>query len=161
MRILVIIRHAKAESAELGVNDFNRKLTGKGKNDAAKMASLLKEQNINPQLLICSSAKRAYQTCAIFAEQLSIEPKEIVKKNSLYEEIDVTELKQLLTEVAQTRGTVFLFGHNPTLANLIGELTNDFDGHLPTSGVAVIKFNIDNWDELEGVKGEIKLFATP
>ncbi|MDD2799291.1 MAG: histidine phosphatase family protein [Bacteroidales bacterium] len=161
MRTLVLIRHAKAESAEQGVNDFNRKLTDGGKSDAAKMASLLKKQNINPQLLICSSAKRAYQTCAIFAGQFSIESKEIVKKNRLYDEIDVPELKQLLTEEAQTRGTVFVVGHNPTLANLIGELTTDFDGHLPTSGVAVIKFNIDNWDELGVEKGEMKLFATP
>ena len=161
MRTLVIIRHAKAEGAELGVSDFNRKLTDKGKNDAAKMSSILYKKSILPQLLICSTAKRAFQTAAIFAEKYSIEKKEIVKQNRLYEEFGAGDLKQLLTSVAQTRGIVFLIGHNPTLADLIGKLTDNFDGHLPTSGIAVINFDIDKWDDLESLKGEIKLFVSP
>ncbi len=161
MRTLVLIRHAKAEAAEVGVNDYNRKLTEKGKNNAAKVASILAKKDIYPQLLICSSAKRAYQTCVIFAEHYSIGKKEIVKKNRLYEEFGVAELKQLLSELAKTRGTVFVVGHNPTFASLVCQLTDNFDGHMPTAAAAVISFDIDSWDNLEDAKGEMKLFVEP
>jgi phosphohistidine phosphatase len=160
MRTLVIIRHAKAESGSV-MNDFNRELSDKGKKDAVKMASILSKQNVRPQLLLTSSAKRAYQTCAIFAAQFTIDKKEIVKKNLLYNEYSVSDLKQILVESAQTRGTVFVFGHNPTLAHIISKLTTNFDGHFPTSGVAVIDFDIDKWDDLDSAMGKMRFFEVP
>ena len=122
------------------------------------MAAILSKQNVRPQLLLTSSAKRAYQTCAIFAAQFTIDKKEIVKKNLLYNEYSVSDLKQILVESAQTRGTVFVFGHNPTLAHIISKLTTNFDGHFPTSAVAVIDFDIDKWDDLDSAMGKMRFF---
>lgn len=60
-RTLVLLRHAKAESAA-GTPDIDRRLTSRGHADAAAAGAWLGNQRCWPQLVICSPARRTRQT---------------------------------------------------------------------------------------------------
>ncbi len=66
MRRLFLIRHAKAELA-VGRVDYERKLTGRGRNDAKRVAEALAVRRILPEILIHSGAARAKETAEILA----------------------------------------------------------------------------------------------
>ena len=68
MRRLFLVRHAKAEPA-VGRDDYDRALTSRGRDDARRVASVLAEKNMLPDVLIHSGAQRAKETAEIFAAQ--------------------------------------------------------------------------------------------
>jgi len=66
MRRLFLVRHAKAELAT-GRADHVRKLTGRGRDDAKRVAKALAARRFLPDILIHSGAARAKETAEIFA----------------------------------------------------------------------------------------------
>ena len=72
MKRVIIVRHAK--SVPYGYeDDFNRDLRDRGKNDSKLVSTELKNQNISPELMVSSPAKRAIKTARIFAENLGFD----------------------------------------------------------------------------------------
>lgn len=71
MKHLYLIRHAKSSWSNPLLDDFERPLNQRGKNDAPLMAKILLEKQIFPDFLLSSPAKRAKTTAEIFAEQLN------------------------------------------------------------------------------------------
>jgi phosphohistidine phosphatase SixA len=80
MKTLYIIRHAKSSWAVADQPDFERGLNERGKKDAPRMGKRLKEKNIHPDLIVSSSAKRAYSTAKKIAKVLNY-PKEQYRKH--------------------------------------------------------------------------------
>ena len=72
MRRLFLIRHAKAELA-VGRVDYERKLTGRGRNDAKRVAEALAVRRILPDILIHSGAARAKETAEILGRDVARE----------------------------------------------------------------------------------------
>src|SRR5215472_16096102 len=68
MRRLFLIRHAKAEFS-VGRDDYARKLTGRGRADAKRVAKALAARRRLPDVLIHSGAARAKETAEIFAAE--------------------------------------------------------------------------------------------
>ncbi len=66
MRRLFLIRHAKAEP-NVGRGDYERRLTGRGRDDAKRVAAALAARRVLPDILIHSGAARAKETAEIFA----------------------------------------------------------------------------------------------
>lgn len=159
MKQLVIIRHAKAESLQPGCTDFDRNLCDRGQSDAVRIANQLFDSGITPQAVVCSSAKRTIQTAELFATQYGIE--HLIKKDMLYGDYGISDIQQLLSDEAPDADTVFLIGHNPNLSYLLSRLTEDFYQHLSTSSVAVLEFNISQWNELRKSHGQLRQFLSP
>jgi phosphohistidine phosphatase len=61
-RQLLLLRHAKAEAAELGTPDHDRSLTARGISEARKMAQYFREHRIDPDVVLCSTSARTRQT---------------------------------------------------------------------------------------------------
>ncbi|MDP4269553.1 MAG: histidine phosphatase family protein [Bacteroidota bacterium] len=161
MKRLVVVRHAKAEKTQFGQTDFDRELTNQGKIDARQVASRLQSENVLPELIISSPSSRAYQTAKILGDVFGIDKKQIVRKILLYDDIETKKVIALLKEEAKHVDTLFLVGHNPVLQRMIHELTDDFHGHLCTSGVVVMDFKVERWSQILRTKGELVLFETP
>ena len=159
MKQLIIIRHAKAEILQPGIPDFDRALCERGKSDAVKMANQLYSTEITPDAAISSTAKRAIATASVFAEQYGIES--LIKEEFLYGDYNFADIKQLLIEEVTLANTVLLVGHNPNLSYIIAKLTGDFHQHLPTAAVAVIDFDINQWEDLQPSSGEMSMFFYP
>ena len=68
MKTLLILRHAKSDWETPDVADHDRPLNGRGKRDAPRMGRLLRDENLVPDLIISSTAKRARKTAKLVAE---------------------------------------------------------------------------------------------
>src|SRR5687767_13225191 len=62
MKTLLLLRHAKSSWKDSKVDDHERSLNKRGKNDAPKMGRLLREEDLLPDLIVSSSAKRCRKT---------------------------------------------------------------------------------------------------
>lgn len=57
-------------------------------------------------------------------------------------------MRSFIEQINDCNSTVLIFGHNPTQTFLIDYYSGDSIGHLPTSGVGVLDFDIDSWKEV-------------
>lgn len=161
MKTLTIVRHAKAEQPEPPQSDLDRKLTPRGKRNAAEMASYLHARGFKPGLIISSPAKRALQTASIFSDEFSLDRQLIVKENFLYGRYNVAEIREMLIQNAKSTNSVFLFGHNPALSWLAATLAPGFSQGLPTAGIVIIEFNTSDWNEIDATNGKVVLSKYP
>lgn len=160
MKTLLIIRHAKAESA-FTLNDFERPLNDRGKKDAPIIAKRVRQRNINIDAFISSPAKRAKKTAELFCETLGGNTNEIIYISALYHapaEIFSTVVK----EVADTYDCIALFAHNPGITHYVNQLVSDITiDNMPTCAVFAVKAQGNTWKEFEKAKKEFLFFDYP
>lgn len=154
MKTLLLARHGKAEKSEYGIYDFKRKLVERGKNDVLKVAQEL-STILSPEQIISSPAERAIQTAKIFAKTFSIDKKEIIEIESIYE-ANMSTLLKVINDINNKFKVVLLIGHNPAFEFAIEYLSNVSIGHLPTSGLAIIDFDIDDWGMVSTGLGSLR-----
>lgn len=158
MRTLLIMRHGKSSWKDAELPDIERPLKKRGRKDVVHMGKLLDGKKLKPDLILCSTAKRARQTAEIVVEEIGFEGK-VEYLDSLYmAELDtLIKTLQSLPDVKR----VMIIGHNPGLETLAQLLTDKITS-LPTAAVARIKIPINNWQEL-GIKstGELSNLWTP
>jgi phosphohistidine phosphatase len=141
-RTLVILRHAKAANPE-GVADVQRPLTRRGQRDATAAGKWLTREGYEPDVVLCSPARRTRETWHGVAATLGRAP-EVSYDQSLYV-AGVTDLLDAVAEVTAEAATVLLIGHNPTMSQLSAMLDPahaDPEG-LSTAGIAVHRWEGD------------------
>jgi phosphohistidine phosphatase len=146
MKTLLLMRHAKSSFKDGDLPDFERPLTKRGEKDAPKMGKLLKEKELTPDLILCSTAQRASQTAELVAEKCKYE-REIVFVQDFYlgePEAYMNALRDLDDEHTDT---VLVIGHNPGLESLLQVLTDKVES-LPTSAIAQLELPIRTWKAL-------------
>ncbi|ADN08708.1 SixA phosphatase family protein [Sulfurimonas autotrophica] len=158
MKTLYIIRHAKSSWKDLNLDDFERPLNKRGKNDAPQMSKRLKQQGIYPDIILSSPAKRAKQTAKAIAKEISYDEK-IRYIEDIYEASPNT-LENILHSLDDKYETVFLIGHNPGL-NMLVEKYVDFEENIPTGGVVSIKFDTKEWKNISRKYAELLWFDYP
>lgn len=144
-RTLYLVRHAKSSWDNPGLRDHDRPLNSRGLNDAPKMANLLVNSGVTPDLLVSSPAKRALTTAMFFADAFKIDAGDIRRDPNIYEAIPM-EILRIISDLPETATTVLLFGHNPTfteVANLFSE--ENILENVPTCGVVKITSSADSW----------------
>jgi len=170
VRHVWILRHAKAAKDGTEGDDHSRPLTGRGRRQAAQVATLLAERAKTgkpvPDLVLSSSAARALQTAEAAHRALSDVPLEIDR--SLYRAgpDDVIERLRLLAEPTLAPMVV---GHNPTFHELALELvgSDDAEGRarledgFPTAVVAVVACDIERWADLAPGAGRLEELFLP
>jgi phosphohistidine phosphatase len=85
MRELIIMRHAQA--ANSSYRDFDRELTDKGLQQATQMGTWLQQQGFQADVIISSSAVRAYQTAERVATEIGFKQAEIIFQESIYNNV--------------------------------------------------------------------------
>ena len=98
MRRLFLIRHAKAEPS-VGRDDYERRLTDRGRADARRVAAALAARKMLPDLLVHSGAARAKETAEIFAAEWQRQV-ELIEEAGLYD----ASLSQLLARTRAPAG---------------------------------------------------------
>lgn len=146
MRTLFLIRHAKSSWDNPGLRDLNRPLNDRGLRDAPRMARLLVDFGIQPDLLVSSPAKRAYCTAQFFAEAYGLAQEKIVKIPEIYEAMPLDILK-VISELPEAARTVCLFGHNPTFTEVANIFSGNNIDNVPTCGIVHIESHSPSWKE--------------
>ncbi len=145
MKTLLLMRHAKADSKHSHGKDRERPLNKRGKRNAPQMASLIKDKELIPQLILSSSAERAKQTAEIVAEQVGY-PNEVRLMDKLYM-AEWDTLIDVLRKLDDDLERVMIVGHNPGLESLLPLLTGQVMA-LPTAAVAHLVLPLERWKDL-------------
>jgi phosphohistidine phosphatase len=160
---LMLLRHAKAEKAESGMADRDRRLNARGRNDAARIAAYLVQNALLPDRVMVSSAQRTRETWECIGPALSTAPT-VAYESSLYE----SGTKPILTAIKaadRSASALMVIGHNPGLYDTVRLLLADeiqvLDEGLPTAGLVVIEFAGNDWRKLAARSGRLKAFVTP
>lgn len=143
-RVLVIMRHAKAEQSE-SKRDYDRLLTRRGHADARAAGVWLADRGIAPDAVLCSPAARTrgtwHEVAIGQAETLTEKARAaaVAYEADLYN-AGVQAALDLIRGVDPDAGTVLVIGHNPTMSALSYRLDDTrirAAGGLRTSGIAV------------------------
>lgn len=160
MRNLVFIRHAKSSWENLNLADFDRPLNDRGKASIPIMGKSIASQNFKPKSILSSSAVRAKATAFGICKELGISTSEIQLLDELYH-ADVTTWIKIIERLPEDCPTVFMFGHNPGITEIVEYLSSSSIGNMPTCGCAHITFNVKSWDMISGGTGDLKWFDYP
>lgn len=166
MRTLTLFRHAKSSWTNSGLGDFERPLSERGEKAAPRMAAHIAQQDLVPDLVLCSAARRTRDTLDLALPLWTPEPRiDFVKALYLAE---VPTLLALVHDAPPDTQRLMIIGHNPGLQNfalaLIGGEAPEagpIARKFPTAAVAVINFDIPDWAAVRPGGGHLTSFMTP
>jgi phosphohistidine phosphatase len=167
MLTLILLRHAKSSWSSPTTPDRDRALAPRGFADAPLMGHAMAERGIDPELVLCSSARRTRDTLDLVLPKLRVEPK-IVCQDALYH-ASADEMLDMIHAIEPGANRVMLVGHNPEIQifalDLVGAGPKPFLMRLgakyPTAGLAVINFESGLWKNVAVKSGTLSLFLTP
>jgi phosphohistidine phosphatase len=150
---LFVLRHAKSSWDDPGLDDHERPLASRGQRAVKVLAEHLRANDIHPDQVLCSSARRTRETLEGVSPggEALIEPE-------LYH-ASAEQLIERLRRVPAEVGSVMVIGHNPalqiTVLRLADESSSDGDGShgaqvsqkFPTGALATLSFDCA-WSEL-------------
>ena len=113
MLTLALLRHAKSSWSNPTLQDRDRPLATRGVADAPLMGKAMAERGIDPELVLCSSARRTRDTLDLVLPELRVEPK-VVYEDALYH-ASTKEMLDMLRGVQPGANRVMLVGHNPEI----------------------------------------------
>jgi phosphohistidine phosphatase len=150
-RELLLLRHGKSDR-DLAVDDFDRPLKKRGKFSVQRVAAWLVSEQLVPDFIFSSPAKRALATAKIIHKIIAIESLVIIQDKRLYQE-GYERLKLVLATCPVESKRVLLVGHNPELEDLLVYLVGGFnlpdtDKLLPTATLVRLMMP-DDWSHLD------------
>ena len=172
MRRLMLLRHSKTEHDAPGGRDQDRRLDDRGRSDAAEIGGWIGRHPPFPDSVLVSPAIRAHQTweLAWAAMKDVVPPPEVELLPELYG-ADPEQLMQTIHSACATDPKrLMVVGHNPGLHELALALTDGsgepaarkaLTDNLPTSGLAVFDFAVDDWADVAFRRGRLVLFVSP
>jgi phosphohistidine phosphatase len=154
---LYLLRHAKSSWKDPALADHDRPLTSRGRRAAKAIGRHLRDQGIEPELVLCSSATRARETLERIGCAALIEPE-------LYG-AGAGALLARLHEVPAAVASVMLIGHNPGLQQLAlllarpGPGLRELEAKFPTAALATLA--VPGWSTLDRGTAELIDFVRP
>ncbi len=140
MKKLIVMRHGKSSWDYAHLDDHDRPLNERGKKNTAKMGVYLLQKTGKPELILSSSAERAYATAVIAAENMGYPKEQIVTDW-------IDDILQSISRVPDTISYCLVVGHNPGLTHLINHFGVALD-NLPTASTACFEFGTQVWKDI-------------
>ncbi len=159
MKTLLILRHAKSSWKDLTLTDHDRPLNKRGKRDAPRMGRWLRMHNLRPDLIVSSTARRAFTTALAVADEVEYAGQVTATRNFYH--ADPSEYISHLRDVSAEINIVMVVGHNPGMEELVAQLGGGYEA-MPTGTVAYFSLPISTWAELdETTTGTLKAIWRP
>jgi phosphohistidine phosphatase len=155
-RRLIVMRHAKAGELP-GGPDAERALNPRGRRDAAAAGDWLRAQGLIPDLVLCSTARRARQTWQQVAAGLAAAV--TVREDPRLYEAGAAELLAVIRAAPPDTATLMYVGHNPAAQELASGLLGRAEG-FPAAAIAVIGLAVP-WASAAAGDGALAGFWTP
>jgi phosphohistidine phosphatase len=171
MRRLMLLRHSKTEHDATSGRDRDRRLDDRGRHDATEIGGWIGRHPPFPDLVLVSPAIRAHQTWEIAWEAMKdFAPEPQVELLPELYGADPSQLLQVIRTASTTDPKLLMvIGHNPGMHELALALTGSgdaagrkaLDDNLPTSGLAVFDFAVNDWADVAFRRGKLVLFISP
>ena len=159
-RYLYLLRHGESSEKQPGQPDKDRELTSRGVRETILVGSYLYKENTSFDIVLCSVAERARATAGLMADAMKFENEKIVEREDLYEASTRTFF-QFISQLNDDHQSVLCIAHNPAISYLAESLTKAEIGDMPPCGLAIIKFNVSSWKEVNQGNGELQNYVHP
>ncbi len=169
MKRLFLLRHAKAQPADGGCEDFDRTLMLSGMQGGAGMARYLRKGDYQVELILCSSSARTTQTAELVLQELQ---SEIEYRENLYQ-ADPAKIVAAVRGAAAPVNNLMVVGHNPGLEAAAAALAREpvrrkerarheaLEEKFPTCALAILDFDVGRWRDIEQGGGKLADFVRP
>ena len=163
---LLLLRHLKSSWDDPTLRDHERPLAPRGIKAGNALQAYLLNEDVSPQLVLCSSATRALQTWDAVRPAFAAEP-EVIVTDELYM-ASPDDILRRVKAVSETVGAVMVVGHNPTMEELAAGLAGDGDpdaldrlaAKYPTGGLARLTVP-STWRDLSWESAHLDAFVVP
>jgi len=142
------------------MSDLDRPLNKRGERDAPRMGKRLARSDDVPELIVSSAAVRAARTAMVIAEQLGLDPAEVVLGAELYLAAP-EQLLDVVRSLDEGVGHAALVAHNPGITDFVNALAGSEIDNVPTCGVARLKLDVERWDDTDCGCAELLDFDYP
>jgi len=167
MKTLYLLRHAKSSWEDHALADFDRPLSGRGREACARMGRYMAAELAPADRVICSAARRTRETWERLAPSLSWKASPLFEPGIYNASAGALLARLQAAEPESSR--LLLIGHNPAMQELSLLLTvPDQSGereHLaqkyPTGALAVIAFDAVAWRDIDARSGRLVGFVRP
>lgn len=143
MKKIYLLRHA---NAAFSLNDKEREITKEGKQEIASLKEqIFKVEDFQPDLILCSDAKRTKQTLALLWEGQS---KSLIQYSSTLYSAGTTIICKEVEAVSESVEQLLLVGHNPSVSEICSHLLNKSVG-LSTANLVCFEARkeLESWTE--------------
>ena len=147
MKKLIIIRHGKS-SWKHDIGDIDRPLKNRGMADVILVSNEFKTMKLIPEIVFSSPAKRAFDTCKLFLKNLDLSYNKVNVSSQLYD-FSGSNLINFIKSIDNNYKSVMIFGHNHAMTSFTNTYGDIYIDNLPTSGLVIFEFDIDNWKDLK------------
>lgn len=164
MRRLLLLRHARYAAVP---GEIDPALSASGQADAATVGRFLRGEGLLPDLVLCSAARRARETCeAVLA---AAEDRPARETDEAIRSGDEDALLRRLREVPDRHRTVLAIGHNPTMHGLARALATAGPaqlrdrlarGYAPCT-LTVLELETDSWERTGRCEGVLHALFDP
>lgn len=161
-RTLYVLRHAKS-SWDDPVSDYERGLAPRGRHAIGALATFVAGEGVRPDLVLCSSARRARETFDPLVGSLG-DPT-VSYEDDLYG-ASARQLIDRLHAVDEPVASVMVVGHNPGLQDLVLTLAATGSGlasvgeKFPTAALATLALD-RSWSDLEPGSARLTAYVRP
>ena len=160
MKTLYLIRHAKSSWSFNQLDDFNRPLGPRGRKDVIKIGKYISKNISSPDLMITSTASRAFYTSLFLADAWDYSEEDLILEPALYH-ADEEEILDTIREYGHDHSVIAVAGHNPGFTDIANELLKKYIENIPTCGIMGVSFDIDSWEEIGEKTGKQQFFIYP
>lgn len=169
MKRLFLLRHAKAQPADGGTEDFDRTLMLSGMQDAAALARYLRRSDYTVEQILCSSAARTTQTAELVLHELTAD---IAYRENLYL-ADPAKILAAVRAAPVAVSSLMVVGHNPGMEDCAAQLAREpvrrkerarhdaLEEKFPTCALAILDFDVGRWRDVAQGCGKLVDFVRP
>lgn len=167
MKTLYVLRHAKSDWGDDALADHDRPLAPRGRRATHLVAARARNDGIRPEVVLCSSARRARQTLKGIAAALGPGVRILVEED-LYG-AGARQLLDRLRLLPPGTGSAMVIGHNPGLQALALELAGDGEpaamakltAKFPTAALATLSLPASEWSAVASGSGYLESLVLP
>lgn len=167
---VTLMRHAKSSWQDYSQSDMDRPLALRGKKDAPRMGRYLSDENLNPELVLCSPAQRTRETLArlqnTYPAALPVKFDQMIYSAGMGH-----GLIPLIHNLDANLSHVMIIGHNPAMQELALSLVNwetagegipaKIQQKFSTGTIVSMTFEGDDWKSVNLTRGNLTHFAAP
>jgi len=169
LKVLHLLRHAKAAGPERAGTDHSRPLAPRGVAAGKVLAAHLKDQGFQVAKVYCSTARRTQETYELVAPALGETP--VAYRDRLYL-IDIGDLLDFVHSLPDSANSAMIIGHNPAFhefaVDMSGQAAPGQDEALvslnekfPTGALCSLRFDCEHWRDVEPTGGTLIQFIRP
>jgi len=160
---LYLLRHAKSSWDDATLADHERPLAPRGRRDAMRISAHLARLDVEPDLVLCSSAVRTRETLDLLLP--AVGSSTVIVEDDLYgasAEMLLERIRLVTDDVA----SAMVIGHNPGLEQLAlmlasaGNELERLEAKFPTAALATLEF-AQGWSRLAPSAATLTAFVVP